>query len=215
MLIFFSKLLASAKKYFLFALGLLLILGVIWYGYKKIQSQKIEIKRLDQNLVNANFDIIKSKTKNDKLQYTVSSLTLKNNEFEKVNKVMFDDLTSMNLKVKNLQSASNIEFKYVKTIDTVWGQATIDTNLYAINWKDSWVDLSGILNLNKKTSTGKLRPLIQNLKLTQKDSLLIASEIKYKRVWLFWKKPISIDIHIKSQSPYFDLDRLQTYQLIK
>ena len=45
--------------------------------------------------------------------------------------------------------------------------------------------------------------------------LLVVPTINYKRVWLFWRRPKSISVFVKSSSKLFNLEQTQTIQITK
>ena len=80
---------------------------------------------------------------NGLLQSSVNTLTVKRNEFESLNSKFADDLKSMNLKYKNLQSATSVSItekiyipKFYTTFDTIripGEPVTLDIKNYFVN----------------------------------------------------------------------------------
>lgn len=212
----FTTILLTLKKYLFYIIGILLIAGAFWFLINRNKALSIDNNRLAENQKNFDFKFDSVRTTNGKLQYSVNALTLKTSEFENINSNLTNELKTMNLKLKNIQSLTKSNFGYQVKPDVIKVEKVVteipDEQSFNFGWKDNYASVDGNLAF-KGTIIGL--PKISNLKLSITDSLTSAAEIQYKRVWLFWKKPKAIKIHLKSESPYFKLDKIQTYQLIK
>lgn len=174
---------------------------------KKIRADN---SRLEKNLYNSNFKIKQYTTKSGKQAFAVSALELKVSEFEKLNSGLAQELKDMKIKPKNTSTASEIKYHYETVFDTIPFIKLPGKHLYAFNRADSNIKISAQLNL-----ADTARPLIDSLKVKLWDRLLFAHEIKYKRVWIFWKRPTGLDLHIRSDNKYFQLDTVRTYSFVK
>lgn len=177
---------------------------------KEIAYQKTEVTRMTNNFNNADFKIDSLKTKNGQTQYIVDALVLTKKELTESNSELIEKVKNLNVKLKNIESVIGVENHYFFSTDTLLIEKKTDSTFKG-SYSNEWVTLSQIVSLvNNKTNIK-----IDSVEIQIFDKILLANEIKYKRVWIFWKKPVAIVTHITSENPYFHLDRMQTYSLIK
>lgn len=158
------------------------------------------------------FEIEKEKTKNGELQYTVQSLVLTNKELKEVNVELVKEIDNLNVKLKNVESATQIEYQYIVSLDTIYIERIIsnDTNnVYYCWYKDKYI------NLQEKVTYDRIcQDLnVDSLYLLLNDTLTIVNEILYNKC--IFKKPIGYKIHIKSENPYININRIETYSLLR
>lgn len=197
------------KKYLWIALILLALYFSAKWAYNRITYLEKENQRQVENIKNKDFDISIEKTKSGQLEYTVAALTVKADEMKYFNSDIVKRLEDMNLKIKNLQSVSNVSYNYTTNIDTLQSKK-ISENKYLVDWKDK--NNSVYANINTPLNKN---PFLSEVIFENKDTLLIAPEYTYKRRWLFWKKLTGVKLHIKSENPNFKLDQVQTFQITK
>ena len=198
---------AKLIKYGLIILGVVVVLLAMFFGIKKKYDKKAY-----NNAKYYKFEIEKEKTKNGQLQYTVQSLILTNKELKEVNVNLTKEIDNLNVKLKNVDNASQIEYQYVLLVDTVYVEKIIynDTNnIYNCWYNDGYVDLSQKVIYDKTCNDLN----IDSLYLRLKDTLTIVNEILYNKC--IFKKPIGYKIHIKSENPYININRIETYSLLK
>ena len=94
----------------------LAVIGILWH---KTTKQSTEIQRTSTNLVNSGFIIDSLKAKNGDLYATVNRLHVTENELSALNRDLMADIDNLNLKIKNLESASKVEIRYEYIRDTV------------------------------------------------------------------------------------------------
>lgn len=167
--------------------------------------------RLGYNLENANFRIDSVKTKNGDLQYSVNQLEISSKELDKINSNMSKELKDMELKYKNLESATKIEIRYVTKYDTIYGKPIEPDNngkskKFYFYKENTFNTMSG----NIETLEPVTGAYISDIKTVVKDGITTAIETKYKG-WWFWKKAVSATFHIKSDNPNMKLDKVETY----
>lgn len=199
----------SIKKYLWIALILIVLYLASKWAYNRITYLEKENKRQVENIKNKDFVILTEKTKSGKLTNSINSLTVKANEMQYYNTNIMKRLDDMGLKIKNLQSVSDITYNYTTNIDTIKSEK-ISENKYLSNWKDN----NNTILANINTPINK-NPFLSEVSFTVNDTLLIAPEYTYKRKWLFWKKLTGVKLHIKSENPNFKLEQVQTFQIIK
>lgn len=199
-------------------IGILVLIALCFYTYSlyiNYQQTKVDKERFENNFNNAGFVIDSIRTKSGQLVYSVKSLTLKVGEFEKMkldNENLAEEVKEMNIKLKNVQAVTKIEYKYLYKIPP---DSTVivkkNDSIFQAKFEDNWLKLDETIRLINNKNNVK----IDSLRLSLKDSVLIVPEVLYKRYWLFWRKPTGIKVNIKSSNPYFNLDKMQTIQLIK
>ena len=188
------------KKFlpYLIIIGLLIIIKIMYSNFKET---KADLDRTYNNLSNSNFTIKEMTAKDKTLYYEINQLTLKKNEFEELVPKLNAEITNLKSKLKNISNITTINTSYNIKIDTIY----IDTlkKIKTFNYIDSFIVFKGEVNYNQNT--------LNNVNLTVIDSLLILQEVKYKRYWIFWKKPIGTKIKIKSENPYLILKNVESY----
>lgn len=198
---------ATLIKYGLIILCVVAVVLAMFFGIKKKYD-----KEAYNNAKYYKFEIEKEKTKNGQLQYTVQSLVLTNKELKEVNVNLTKEINNLNVKLQNVDNASQIEYQYVVLVDTVYVEKIIDNdinNIYNCWYNDGYVDLSQKVIYDKICNYLNIDSLY--LRLT--DTLTIVNEILYNKC--IFKRPIGYKIHIKSENPYININRIETYSLLK
>lgn len=219
------------RPYLKYILLVVIAIGLFFFIKLKLEEIKVlktETLRQKENLINKDFDISIEKTKSGQLEYSVSVLATKADELKYYNDKIANRLDDMSLKIKNLKSVTNIENHYETNIDTIKSHI-VGENKFLSSWNKNGMEISGVINIPKNypnfkipadfavidTTSNANYPFLSNVKVIVNDTLLIASEIQFKRSWIFWKKPVGVKIHVKSENPYFSLDRIQTFDITK
>lgn len=212
---------STLKKYLVY---LVLFASFGLYGYcsaKQIRAQKLENERLSNNLKNVNMEVEVTKAKNGDLVYSVNALTVKSDELKYLNKKLYGDINNMNLKLKNVQSITDIRYQYETCYDTIFTSSSLTKFKHGLDLSDKYTTVTGNINLPLELFSSdslvansiKARPYISEFKFNLKDSLKVVPEWQYKRRWIFWKRVVGVTVHVKSESPNFKLDQIQTYQI--
>lgn len=208
----------NVRKWLTYATLIAIILGLLYYGMKTIEKLNKENDRLESNLENINFDFDKTKTKNGELMYSVNALTVKASELELINSTLNNSLTNLGVKIKNLQSATDIRYVYNTTYDTIYIDSKISKFKYSYKHPGKYTEFTSDINIPSglfSADSTKFSPYLTDVKFKLKDSLLIAHEWQYKRSWIFWKKVVGVKVHIKSENPDFELEQVKTFQITK
>lgn len=225
------------NKYFWY---LIIISLLILYFIKNVNNKR-EIERLNLNSKALNQSINVLKSKNNELFYSVNALTLQKDEFKDANGELNKMLSDMKIKLKNVQSITQMNINYKKLIDKLNSKELIlkDTiylpkdnlkpNLlnyiskYSFNNKNDDSNVSGLINIptsydlnNKNYLLNKnYEPYISDLTIEISDTITVVPTINYKRVWLFFKRPKSVTVYVKSENLLFNLEQIKTYQINK
>lgn len=214
---------STIKKYLVYAIIIIVFILTGWISATKIKALRLETERLNNNIKNINFEYVVSKAKNGELIYSVNSLTVKGNELVMLNKNLTESVKNLNLKLKDLQSITSVQYQYITLYDTVFNATKLSKLKYNYVIEDKFSKFSGNINLPEKLFSSdtliandkKNYPYLSEVNFVITDTLLIAPEFKYKRVWLFWKRVNGVTVHIKAESPNFKLDRMQSFQIDK
>jgi hypothetical protein len=201
---------------------LVALIGLLYYYVNQNSKNKADKVRMTENLYNANNEIDSVKLKNGSYLATVKTLTLKANEASNYKSTLLSQLSAMQLKVKNLQSATTTGFEYnFNTDSTNYYKGKIDSlkinpkvfyidkksdTTFNATFEDSYLKISQKIALINKFNNIK----IQNFTMQLKDSITTAYKYRYKTVWLFWHKKTGIDVYLKSNNPYFKLNFMQS-----
>lgn len=196
-------------------IGILIILSLgysLFYCIEKITELKKDNSRIQTNLENSDFKIDSLKTKNGELFYQYNSLIVTNKELEKINNEILEKNKELGIKVKNLESYTKIETKYIVKIDT-FETTKIDNNKFQAKYKNQYIDVIQQITLTENSLENCI-PIIDSLQIKITDCLSISREPIYKRRWIFWKRMIGVKEYIKSDNPYFKLDKVESYILL-
>lgn len=224
------------SKWFWFILLVILLLFYI----NKNRNKNLEIERLNNNSIVLDQSIKKLTTKNGELYYSVNALTLKKDEFSDSNSVLNKQLKEMGIKLKNVQSINQMSISYIKNYDSIDSKPMVITDTVFINKLDnngninyftkysfennsSDINISGVMNVpitynkeNKLTLIDRLlNPYLSDINIKVNDTLTVVPTINYKRVWIFFRRPKSVTVFIKSENKLFNLEQMKTYQITK
>lgn len=204
---------------------ILALLVTTIFQTKSLINTKKDRARISENFQNSQFKMDSIRNVNGNLQFSVEALELKKKEAEKFNGELLAKVESMGIKIKNLQSVTSVGVKYVYVTDTIEVEAktksdTIST--YIASHKDKWLDLIQHISVhkidtvsgdNKGDNIDKL--VVDKFSLTVYDELTLPYEINYKRRWIFWRRPVSVTVHVMGESPYLEINKIESISLIK
>lgn len=191
----------------------ILILGYsLFHCIEMIVELKKDNSRIQSNLENSNFEIDSLRTKNGELFYEYNSLIVTNKELEKINSEILEKNKELGIKIKNLESYSKIETEYIVKVDT-FETTKIDNNKFQAKYKNQYIDVVQQITLTGNTLENCI-PNIDSLQINLTDCISISREPIYKRCWIFWKKMIGVKEYVKSDNPYFKLNKVESYILL-
>jgi hypothetical protein len=178
----------------------LLLSGGLILSIRTARSYKERSETNYQNSLNANFRIKELKAKNGDLFFELNQLTIKRNELEEVNKALFDEVKNLKSKLKNVNSVTFLNPSYIIRIDSIPIRDTVYIEKFKyVYYKDDYIDFYA-----EVTPTH-----LDNVCIDVVDSIYIVNETVYKG-WWFWRKPKYSKIKIKSENPYFNLNKVET-----
>ena len=184
----------------------LAVIGILWH---KTTKQSTEIQRTSTNLVNSGFIIDSLKAKNGDLYATVNRLHVTENELSALNRDLMADIDNLNLKIKNLESASKVEIRYKYIRDTVTIIKRDTAGMYVGIIHDDYIDAGFDLDLRVEP------PVVSNFRAELTDNITVINEFQTKRKWFLFipcgRKVVSTKVYIKSDNPYSKLDRIETF----
>ena len=200
---------------------ILTLLTTTIFQTKSLINTKKDRARISENFQNSQFKMDSIRNVNGNLQFSVEALELKKKEAEKFNGELLAKVESMGIKIKNLQSVTSVGVKYVYVTDTIEVEAktksdTIST--YIATNKNKWVDLVQHISVHKiDTVSGDNidKLVVDKFSLTVYDELTLPYEINYKRRWIFWRRPVSVTVHVMGESPYLEINKIESISLIK
>jgi len=203
-----SKIL-SIIKIIAIVISILLVLGV-GYLYKENKKLKLDNERVSNNFQNSQFLVDSMRTKSGQLEFFSKGVTLKVDELSQFNQKLVSDIEDMKLKINDLDGIATVNYNYNYFNDS--SKITKITDTTFINtFTDKWLSMKEKLTIY---NYGKnLRADSLNIGLT--DSLLMPFQIDYKRVWIFWKRPIGVTVFVKSNNPHFSVNKIEYIKLIK
>lgn len=129
--------------------NIVLVISVLILSFF-LNNTREEKKRLTNNQESLLSDIEYYKTESGKNAASVQKLVLTKSELEKHCQDLTQTVKDLGIKVKRLQSASTTVTKTEVEIQTVVSDSIVYRDrpaiLKAINWKDPWIKLDGILD---------------------------------------------------------------------
>lgn len=129
--------------------NIVLVISVLILSFF-LNNTREEKKRLTNNQESLLSDIEYYKTESGKNAASVQKLVLTKSELEKHCQDLTQTVKDLGIKVKRLQSASTTVTKTEVEIQTVVRDSIVYRDrpaiLKAINWKDPWIKLDGILD---------------------------------------------------------------------
>jgi len=178
----------------------LILLGGLFLSIHFINKYKSESENNYQNTLNASFTVKELKAKNGDLFFEVNQLTLKRDELEEVNKKLFDEVKNLKSKLKNVSSVTFLNPIYKITIDSILIKDTVYIEKFKyVYYKDDYIDFYAEVTPTQ----------LDNVCIDVVDSIYIVNETVYKG-WWFWRRAKYSKIKIKSENPYFNLNKVET-----
>lgn len=193
------------KKYLILIGVILAIAAIIWVQYAKIKRLTNELYIYRSNTEVLLADVERYQTKDSLNAVTVGVLQLKLSEFEKYRADDAKLIKTLQTKNRDLQSVATAQLQTINELrgavrdSIVYLQGdTVTTVLRCVDITDPWFELHGCA-----TPAGDFTGTFVN-----RDSLLIAATVKYKRFLGFlWKtrKVRSRKIDAVSKNPNTDI----------
>lgn len=187
-------------------LAILSVVGLIWglsITLHKLNEQKANYERMEDNLYHSNYAITSYKDKLNKTVYQNQALLLSKDELEHYNSSLIKEVDNLKIKLKNVQSVSNIQIEYQVIKDSI--PVLYEKPFYRINYVDSGIIFKADLNT--------LTNALSNTKISLSDSLSIVWTYQTKGWWIF-KRKTGLKLVFKSTNPYMNLKGMQNYYII-
>ena len=187
-------------------IALMILAGVVEYQRRQIVEIRKEKSTYQRNFETATSGIETYRNANGELVAKVNALELKRSELSRYSEGLEQDIKALNVKLKNAKSAKVIEYVYIYKTDTILITET-SSNRYFASLKDEWIKLEQWISVDDKLS-------IDSLSLEVRDKLTLVDEVEYKG-WWFWKRAVGVKLHVKSENPYLNIDRLESIEFRK
>jgi hypothetical protein len=198
-------------KIFLILIGIIgLLAGITFSQFKKVNKLKKDNERIYDNFIETTREVHKVRTENGTLHASINSLNLHFKEAQEFNGQLLQKVSDLNIKLKHAQSVKKVEYVYIYVIDSTKITKVNDTTFLS-NYTDEWLSLNQRITLTEEKSN----ILIDSLNIELRDNLYIVDEILYKRRWIFWKRPVGVKIHVTSDNPHLDIDKIESINLLK
>lgn len=169
----------------------------------KLREQTLNYERMEDNLYHSNYALTSYKDKLGKVVYQNQALLLSKDELKRYNTTLIDEIENLKLKLKNVQSVSNIQYVYDICIDTV--PVLYEKSWYYINYQDSFVTFRCDLNTDRNT--------LENTKIKVTDSLTLVWTYETKGWWIF-KRKTGLKLVFKNTNKYLEMQGMQNYYII-
>lgn len=187
-------------------IALMVLIGVVVSQRRQIVEIRKEKATYQRNFETATSGIESYRKANGELVAKVNVLELKSSELGRYSVKLEQDIKALNVKLKNAKAAKVIEYVYIYKTDTILIRETAP-NRYFASLTDEWIKLEQWISVDDK-------PSIDSLSLEVRDKLTLIDEVEYKGRW-FWRKPIGVKLHLKSENPYLNIDRMESIEFRK
>lgn len=187
-------------------IALMVLAGVVEYQRRKIAEIRKEKATYQRNFETATSGLEAYRNANGELVAKVNALELKRSELSRYSEGLEQDIKALNVKLKNAKAAKVIEYVYIYKTDTILITETSPNRYYA-SLTDEWIKLEQWISVDDK-------PSIDSLSLEVKDKLTLVDEVEYKG-WWFWKRAVGVKLHLKSENPYLNIDRMESIEFRK
>lgn len=186
--------------------------AAIYLLSKKYIAEKVVKDRYFRNIEALTDSTEYYKTAAGALVALNSGLELTTKELKSVNRELTDKVKSLNLKLKNVESITRTEtvFQFV-TRDSIIYLPVKDTSISDVRkflYSDNWVRWEAVIENCSTIMPG-------GFAFSTKDSILTAVEIKYKRRFIFWKRPAGISVHTSNANPYSTTEKSEYIKITK
>lgn len=179
-----------------------------------LKSYKQKYENAQFNFENADFKLDSVKTKYGVMVYSVNQLNIKNSELGKVNQSLVEKVKEMELKIKNLQGLTTIEYVYLFKTDTVYIyklQENDSIQIFYATYKDNYINVGEYLKYDRINCDVS----IDSLSIISTGEIITAYETIYERKFLC-KKPVGVKVHVSTgKNPYLKINRIETYRFRK
>lgn len=159
------------RKYLIIACLLLVI--AVGFLFNKVERQKVELGRKQNNIEALNIEATQYRTESGKLAEQIRSLSLKKSELELFNSDLEETVKDLKIKLRDVKAAHTVETKLeirtiTKTIrDTIPG-------VYRFEYYDGWNRIAG-----------RVSPDSTEINNSSVDSLTVINHVKQKRFLFF------------------------------
>lgn len=198
---FIFGLIERAKIYVILGVIIAILIGLVY-----LQASRIKAIKADRDVYKTNTNVLLKdvktyQTKDSLNAATVGELQLTISEFEKYRANDAKLIESLQIKNRDLQAVTTAQSKTIIQLrgtvrdSIVYRDNVIVDTLYCVNVSDKWFDLQGCAN-KKREFTGTFE---------NRDSLLVAETVKYKRFLGFlWKTSKVKDrkVDVVSKNPH-------------
>lgn len=174
----------GAKVYFILGSIIAILIGLVWLQMSRIQEIKSDRDIYKNNTESLLKDIETYKTKDSLNAATVGELKLELSDFKEFRENDAKLIESLQIKNRDLkavttaQSQTIIRLRGTVRDSIIYRDNVIVDTLYCLDIMGKWFDLHGCAN-GEHEFTGTFQ---------NRDSLLIAETVKYKRfLWILWK----------------------------
>lgn len=189
------------KKYLIWAAAILAVLAAFYMMNRKIEKLTDERDRYKGNTETLLSDVETFRVRDSLSAARVQSLELTVKEFERFraeDAAIIRELKNKNRdlsQVNETQSQTIIDLLAIPKDTVVIVRDSIQVPAVAVHCGDAWYDFDGVLTAEQFTGT-----------LTNRDSLLLAETVKYKR-FLFWKTRKIKDriLNVVSYNPHTEI----------
>lgn len=207
-----SKLFSFLKGYWQYVL-IVAAGALIYFLWQRTIRLSEEVDKQTRNVEISESTIDSFITKNGELVYTMGVLNVDKNQLKDINSDLVKELKDMNIKLKDVQKVTKIKKETTVEIDSIKSEPEyvyipgmpIDTT-YHFKFADDYVSFSGKLATSNPG-------VLSNVNIYVNDNLTLVDKITYKRRWLFWRRPVGIEINIKSDNPYSKINMIKSYNL--
>lgn len=193
------------KKYLI--LCLVVCISLIWVLSSQLIKQRSRIEIANTNLIAKSAELEKYVSTLGDTISILQGLRLQYYDLKKVERDLHKEVSALKIKLKNVSSIVKIEtvIRYVNRDSLIYVPITDSSRKFIID--DPWIKAQFTV-----TSCSYIKP--GDFKIDSIPApLLFVTETQYKRSWIFWKKPIGVQVQATSKNPYLSITTGKYIQL--
>ncbi len=175
---------------------------------RSCNRHKAESQRWEQNTIALSSDIEHYKTESGKSATVAQGLQLSLNSLEDINSELYAELEDTRVKLKNAQSVIKVvtDTEYING-DTVF----VDKHegSLVLDHTEPWVHIYANVDID----AGLIKP--SDLRVELPNEITLITETITKRRWIFWKKPIGVQVTVVNSNPHVGVSEVFYVDLIE
>lgn len=181
------------KRFLVVSVFLLLVVSVFLFrGYRRERGER---QRGERNVAALCSDVERYRTERGGMAAKIAGLELSVRDLERLQPELYGEISDLRVKLKHALSVTQVrtEFVYVNRDSIVYADGGDSLRRFEV--ADEWIRARVTVRGCRVVPAGGFEILgIPN-------ELTAVAEVRY-RGWWFWRRAVSLDLHVKNSNPY-------------